>query len=755
LKYVGAKVPRLFDKYKVTGESKYIHDIEFPNMLYLYIVRSNVPHGVISKLDYTKLTLRESIKFVFSGKDVKLGNIGILKDQPPLKYPKVRKVGDEILAVVSTDLDKAKRYVEEDLELIIEELPAVFDPIEALKPGAPLVHEEFGTNLVNLNFNINSGNVEKAFNESHIVLEEEYIVPRVSHAPMGTLGAIAYIDNNGFLNLITNTQEPYQLKRELSESLGVDPRKVKIVQPDIGGTFGRGMDIYPFEVIAAYAALRLKKPIKIIYERSEDLSYSPTRQPAIIRIKSGVSKDGRLLARKVNVILDTGAYVSWGAFDARVMGATSSGLYAVSNISFEAKIVYTNNPYTINMRGAGNPQITFAIESHMDNLAEMLGMDPVEFRMLNSYEGYYVTPQRMIVDDAKFKTALKIAAERIGWKGRHSAGINGSKRYGIGFAGIFHVGGSARVYKTDGCGILLRVDDFGKVVIYTGYSEIGQGTMSSIAQIVASELGIPIDNVEVIFNGDSDNRPWDTATHASRTTFVCGNAALRAARKLREIILQEASRILKIPQENLEIKDGYVYNKSTGEAVIEFDKLIRRIHFRQNGNFLYSYEYYDPPNEMLDNENKGNVSAAYVTGFQAVLSEVDTETGKIRVIKVVTVLDVGKVINPLAAEGQIIGGVVQAIGHTLFEELKLNEGKVINPSFMDYIVPVVTDIPEEIEVIFLPSESKEGPYGAKGLAEDGIIGVAAAIANSIYDAIKVRVNKIPILPEDILKKVGK
>ncbi|MEM1599517.1 MAG: molybdopterin cofactor-binding domain-containing protein [Sulfolobaceae archaeon] len=271
MKYISTKVPRVFDKYKVTGESKYIHDIELPNMLYLYIVRSSVPHGVIKRIDYSKLASRDFIKFIFSGKDVKLGNIGILKDQPPLKYPKVRSVGDEILAIVTTDLDKTRKYVESDLELVIDELPAVFDPIEALKPNAPLVHEELGTNIVNLNFNVTAGDIEKALNESYMVLEEEYMVPRVSHSPMGTLGAIAYVDNNGLLNLISNTQEPYQLKKELSESLGLDARKIKIIQPDIGGTFGRGMDIYPFEVIASYAALRVKKPIKIENERNEHL----------------------------------------------------------------------------------------------------------------------------------------------------------------------------------------------------------------------------------------------------------------------------------------------------------------------------------------------------------------------------------------------------------------------------------------------------------------------------------------------------
>lgn len=753
MKYIGSPLPRQFDSYKVLGKSEYIQDIELQDIYYLVIIRSEIPHGIIEKLDYDKLKLRDSVKLVFSGKDTKFNRIGILKDQEPIKYPKVRSLGDEVLAIVTTDPDKIEKYIETDVEIKYTEFKPIFDPKDALDPKSPLVHEEIGTNVINVNFNIASGNVNEAFKNSDLVLEEEYKIPRVAFAPMGTLGAIAYIDSNNKLNLISNTQAPFQLKKELAEVLNVNPNIIKIVQPDIGGSFGRGMDMYPFEVLVSYAALKLKKPIKVIYSRFEDFSYSPTRQPAIINIKTGVKKDGKILARSVNVLLDSGAYVSWGIFDARVMGATTTGLYMINNVEFKATAVYTNNIYTINMRGAGNPQITFAIESHMDALANELGMDPLEFRLINAHEGKYITPQGMIIHDSKLRSCLKIAAESIGWKGSHKAGQTGNKRYGIGFSGIFHVGGGARVYRTDGCGIFIKIDDFGKVQIYTGYSEIGQGSAQSIMQIVASTLGVPMENVEIIFKGDSDIRPWDTATHASRTTFVCGNAALRASKRLKEIVLQEASRILGVDANLLEIDNGLIYSRENRNISIEFDKLIRRVHFREQGYTLYSYDYYDPPNEMLNRENKGNISATYVTGAQAALVEVDIDTGKIKVLKIISVHDVGKVINPLAAEGQIIGGIVQGLGHALYEELIFQNGRPINTSFGDYVVPTSSEIPD-IEVKFLDTNDAEGPYGAKGLAEDGIIGIAAAIGNAIYDAVKVRIKELPLLPEKILKGLG-
>lgn len=752
--YIGTSAPRTFDgQDKVRGFAEYINDMELPGMLYAYIVRSSIPHGVIKNIDYSRLLKRDHVKAVITGKDAAFNPIGPLKDTPPLKYPKVRSLGDEILAIATTDPERAAKDVLEDVIIEYESHQGVFDADSALKEGAPLVHEETGSNVVKANFNVESGNVEDGFSKSYIVREDSFNVPRVAFAPMGTLAALAKFDESRNLVLVSNTQQPFQLKRELGEALKFDPSRIRISQPYIGGTFGRGMALYPFEVIVAALALKTGKPVKTVLNRTEDFKYSPTRQSLSVRIKTGVDKSGKILAREVDAVLDTGAYVSWGAFDARVMASTVTGLYKLENVRFMAKAVYTNNVYTINMRGAGNPQMDFALESHLDMVAADLGMDPLEFRIINAHQGDYTTPQGMFARNSNLKKALETAAEKIGWSGPHMVAGNGSKKRGIGFSGLFHVGGGARVYHTDGSGAILKMDDYANVTLFTGISEIGQGSIQALAQIVASELGIPLDKVNVVYKGDSEFRPWDTATHASRGTFVNGGAAQRAAAKMKKEILEDAGELLKTPSENLVIEQGIIRSKTDSAVSLDLGKFVRKSHFRNNGKTYFSYHYFDPQTEMADTEtNKGNISSDYDTGATAALVEVDTETGAVTPLKLVIVVDCGTIINPKGAKGQIIGGAAQAIGHTLFEELATGGGEVVNSGFSDYEVPGITEIPD-IDVVFLDSKSREGPFGGKGIAEMGIIMISGAIGNAVYDATGARLNSLPFWGEKVLKAI--
>ncbi len=753
--YIGTPVPRTFDGHdKVRGFAEYINDMELPGMLYAYIVRSSIPHGVIKSIDYSRLLERDHVKAVITGKDTGFSMIGPLRDNPPLKYPKIRSLGDEILAIATTDPERAARDVQEDVRIEYETYEGVFDADSALAEGAPLVHEETGSNVVKANFNVESGDVEAAFSRSYLVREDSFNVPRVAFAPMGTLAALAKFDQSRNLVLVSNTQQPFQLKRELGEALNFDPSRIRISQPYIGGTFGRGMALYPFEVIVAALALKTGRPVKIVLNRTEDFKYSPTRQPLDVKIKTGVDKNGKILAREVKAILDTGAYVSWGAFDARVMASTVTGLYTVENVRFDAKAVYTNNVYTINMRGAGNPQMDFALESHHDMVAAQLGMDPLEFRLINAHQGDYITPQGMNARNSNLKQALEIAAEKIGWKGAHMEPGMGPKRRGIGFSGLFHVGGGARVYHTDGSGAILKMDDYANVTLFTGISEIGQGSIQALAQIVASEMGIPLEKVSVIYKGDSEFRAWDTATHASRGTFVNGAAAQRAARELKDNILQDASELLQADRDDLTIEQGFIKSRSDPSKALDLGKFVRKSHFRNNGKTYFSYHYFDPDTEMSDTKtNKGNISSDYVTGATAALVEVDTETGAVTPLKMVMVLDCGTIINPKGAKGQIIGGAAQALGHTLFEELATERGEVVNTGFSDYEVPGITEVPD-IEVEFIESKSREGPFGGKGIAEMGIIMISGAIGNAVYDATNGRVNSLPLWGEKVLKAIG-
>ncbi len=743
---VGRSVPKIDGGLKVTGMARYIDDIELPNMLYGKILRSRYPHAKILRINTERAWRVPGVRAVITGLDTPFNKMGVLKDQPPLKFDKVRSVRDEVAAVAAETLDAAERAIEE-VEVEYQPLDGVFDPEEAMKEEAPLVHEENGSNIVNLNFTFSTSEasrLEKVFETAYAVVEDRYQVHYMNASPMGTMGCIAHYNELGELTVYTNTQAPFLYRHELAKTLGIDPVKIRVIQPEIGGAFGRGMDIYPIDPITAALSIKTRRPVKIVFTREEELQYAPPRQPAIFYMRTAAGKDGRLIAREVRAVLDAGAYVSWGPFDGRVMMVTATGLYEVPEVAFKATVVYTNNPYTGTQRGAGNPQITFAIEQQMDALAEELGIDPVEFRILNANKPGTVTPQGIRITTCEMRECLRRAAQEIGWKGRGMAGPN----RGIGFAAFFHVGGGARVYRSDGCGTILTVDDFGLVTVITGSTDLGTGSDTAIAQIVAEELGIPVQNVRVV-NDDASIRPWDVGTHASRATFVAGNSALLAARKAKEIILNAAAEVLNTSISSIVVENGVVYDRETPSKRIEFDKLVRRIHFREGGTNIVVSAFYDPPTVMQDESWRGNISAAYVFGAQAALVEVDQETGEVKVLKVVSVHDSGRIINPMAAEGQVHGGVHMGIGYALYEELVLEQGRVVNASFADYHVPTAQETPV-VKAVFVENPDPAGPFGAKGIGETACIPTAAAIANAVYDATGRRVKKLPIKYRDIL-----
>jgi CO/xanthine dehydrogenase Mo-binding subunit len=743
---VGRSVPKIDGGLKVTGMARYIDDIELPNMLYGKILRSRYPHAKILRINTERAWRVPGVRAVITGLDTPFNKMGVLKDQPPLKFDKVRSVRDEVAAVAAETLEAAERAIEE-VEVEYQPLDGVFDPEEAMKEEAPLVHEENGSNIVNLNFTFSTSEasrLEKVFETAYAVVEDRYQVHYMNASPMGTMGCIAHYNELGELTVYTNTQAPFLYRHELAKTLGIDPVKIRVIQPEIGGAFGRGMDIYPIDPITAALSIKTRRPVKIVFTREEELQYAPPRQPAIFYMRTAAGRDGRLIAREVRAVLDAGAYVSWGPFDGRVMMVTATGLYEVPEVAFKATVVYTNNPYTGTQRGAGNPQITFAIEQQMDALAEELGIDPVEFRILNANKPGTVTPQGLRITTCEMRECLRRAAQEIGWKGRGMAGPN----RGIGFAAFFHVGGGARVYRSDGCGTILTVDDFGLVTVITGSTDLGTGSDTAIAQIVAEELGIPVQNVRVV-NDDASIRPWDVGTHASRATFVAGNSALLAARKAKEIILNAAAEVLNTSISSIVVENGMVYDRENPSKRIEFDKLVRRIHFREGGTNIVVSAFYDPPTVMQDESWRGNISAAYVFGAQAALVEVDQETGEVKVLKVVSVHDSGRIINPMAAEGQVHGGVHMGIGYALYEELVLEQGRVVNASFADYHVPTALETPV-VKAVFVENPDPAGPFGAKGIGETACIPTAAAIANAVYDATGRRVKKLPIKYRDIL-----
>jgi xanthine dehydrogenase molybdenum-binding subunit len=585
---------------------------------------------------------------------------------------------------------------------------------------------------------------------------------------METSVVVAQFEHNGRLTLWSTTQIPFLLQRDLSEALGIPGSQIRIIQTSIGGAFGRGLDIYPYEPIAALMALKSGAPVRLAFTRREEFTAGPARQPGKVKVRGGARRDGKLTFRDVNTILDIGPYVSWGSVTPLVMMETTASLYQVPHVRFKADCVYTNNLVTGAMRGYGNPQSTFFIETIMDQLAEALDMDPVEFRVLNANEPNTTTPQGLVITSCGMKECLRevaAAADREIQEIREDTstfgepqklpsttqGRNNQKR-GIGFAATLNVGGGARIYRSDGCGATVKVDDFGHVTLITGSTEIGQGSETVLAQIVASTLGVRLEDVSVI-NSDTDVKPWDVGVHASRTTFIAGNAAALAAMEARDQIFETAAEILKVDPDRLIANDGIVMVKGDGSRSIPLDKVVRRRHFKEGGQVVTGEGWYDPPTKLVDKTTyKGNISAAYGFGAQMAEVEADTETGIVCVLRLACANDVGKAINPMAVEGQIEGGAQMGLGYALSQELIVEEGQILNPDFHHYRLFTAADMPE-IETIIVETGDPGGPFGAKGVGEMGGTPTAAAVANAIYDAIGIRMTELPITPERLLAAI--
>ena len=740
LSVVGKPTPKKDGAEKVTGRTRYLHDLVLPRLAHGKILRARHPHARLVRIDTRRAAALPGVLAVLTAADVEQEPFGFARDQTALKAGKVRCVRDEVAAVAA----ETAAIAEEAVALIdvdYDELPAVFAPQAAVRPDAPRVHDERPDNLTDLRYQFSHGDVDRAFAEAAAVVEGVYRLHFVTTCCLETMVAVAEWDAQGGLTMWSTTQVPFLYQRELARALGITGDRVRVIQPPVGGNFGRGLDLYPIDVIAALLARRVGRPVKVEFERLEEFVASPTREPCEIRLRTAADVSGRLLAREAHVTVDNGAYVSWGSTTPYVMLATVAGLYRVPNVRFDTTIAYTNNPYSGSMRGYGNLESTFAVESQMDELADRLGLDRLEIRRRNTTKSGDVNPQGFVVTSCAMRECLEAVADAVD---RPAPPPEAGWRRGVGYAGMFHVAGGARIYRSDGCGAIVKMDDFGKVALITGATEIGQGSETVLAMIVAETLGVPLERVDVV-NSDTAVKPWDVGAHASRTTFIAGNAARMAAEKLRGDLLAMAAEQLEEPAERLAMNDGAIFVAAEPQRRLPYERVARAGHYAPGGRTLVAEAFYDPPTTMLDKDLRGNVSATYGFAAQAVVLDVEEATGAIRVRRVVSAHDVGRALNPLAAEGQIHGGIHMGLGYALAERLVVENGQVLTASFMDYAILRAEDMPELV-VRLIESHEAEGPFGAKGLGEAGVIPVSAAIANAVHDAIGTRFTELPITP---------
>lgn len=751
---IGTRTPKPDGPAKVTGQAVYGHDLRLPGMLYGRILYTQYPHARVLRVDTSRAARLPGVKAILTGADNPPTRFGYGRDNTPLKSDKVRCWSDAVAAVAAVDRDTA----DEALSLIAVEydpLPTLFDPHDSLAEGAPLIHEERGSNLFQT-FNTQHGDVDRALGEADVIVEDEFELGYVTSAAMEPSFALAAWDAQGRLTLYSTTQVPFLLQRDLAEVLDIPGRNIRLIQPAIGGAFGRGLDIYPFEPVAALLARKSGRPVRIAYDRREEFLAAPVRQPCRVKMVSGAKRDGSLWVRDAKLLLDVGGYVSWGAVTPLVMIETVGSLYRVPHARYAADLVYTNNPITGAMRGFGNPQSTYFVETGMDRLAEALGVDPLDFRVRHANLPGEETPQGLKITSCGLRECLLGAGESIGWENRsggqpaEQGTHEGPTRRGIGIAATLNVGGGARIYRSDGCGATVKVDDFGRVTLITGATEIGQGSDAVLTQIVGEVLGVPPEDVHIV-NDDTEIKPWDVGVHASRTTFIAGKAAMLAAEQARAKLFEMAAQMLKATPSELVAADRMISVTGDPRRAVSLDKAARAYHFREGGAVIVAQAFYDPPNQMVDKDTyHGNVSAAYGFGAQAAEVEVDTETGQVRVLRISAAHDIGRALNPMYVEGQIEGGIHMGLGYALYEELQVSEGRVLNANLADYKLATTLEMPD-IDITLVETHDPEGPFGAKGVGEMGVNPTAAAIANAVYDAIGVRIRSLPITPEKVLR----
>jgi CO/xanthine dehydrogenase Mo-binding subunit len=743
---VGTRQRRLDGRDKVTGRTVYASDLRLPHMLAGRILRSPHPHARIRSIDVSAAERVAGVHAVVHAGNVRQRPFGYGADNLPLKVDRVRCVGDEVAAVAAETEEAAERALEL-VEVDYEVLPAVFDPFQALEPDAPAVHPERDDveGNVSMRWDFAHGDVDEAAERAAVVVEGEYSSPLSAPVPIETHCCVAAFDADGRLDVWTGVHMAFMYRRAIADCLDLDWRDVRVHQPPIGGSFGGKIDIDPIDFITILLARAARRPVRIHFSRDEEFIGSRVRQPMHFRMRTGADRDGNLLFRDADVVSDNGAYNAWGSHALLVVMQTISSLYRVPSSRVRSRVVYTNKAYGGSVRGFGNPEATFAVEQQTDQLAEALGIDPIELRLRNANRPGDVTPQGMRITSCGLAECLETVRRESRWDERR--GVRRGR--GLGVAAYVHVGGGARIYPSDGCGSILKLDEAGRVTLITGATELGQGSQTVLAMVTAESLGVPLSAVRVV-DDDTELKPWDVGAHASRTTFVAGNSARLAALEVREKLLETAAEVLEADPADLVIEDGEISVRGVPGRSVAYDRVARRRMLRQGGSMLMATAFYDPPTEPQDERYVGNISAAYGFGAHVAEVEVDEETGLVRVVGLWCAHDVGRALDPAGAEGQVHGGAVMGLGLALTEELGIADGHVQHPSPREYGLLTALGVPP-IHVSLVETVDPEGPFGAKGIGEAGLIPVAAAVANAVADAVGVRARSYPLAPWKVLE----
>jgi len=772
--FIGSNVRRLDAPSKVTGKLKYAGDMTMPGMLHMQVLRSPHAHAAIKSIDTSKAEKLLGVACVITAKDVP-GEDGFgvfVHDQPVMANDRVRYVGEAVAAVAADDEDTARRAL---LEIVVEyeELPAIFDPEEAMQDGAPQLHDYAKGNLVK-HIPVRKGDIDAGFAKADLIVENEYSTQAVEHAYLEPEAGLAYVDHDDVVTVISPSQNITHHRHMLAKIIDRPINKVRFIMSPVGGGFGGKEDMI-YQGMLALAAMKTRQPVRLVFTREESIATTAKRHPARIKYRMGLTNDGRITAVEFNMISDGGAYGMSSEGVMRKAAILSCGPYEIENLNVDTRAVYTNNTPSGAFRTFGGMQAQFATESHLDLCAEKLGMDPFEIRRINMMRAGSKTHTRQKLKSAAIDRVLDAAEKASNWEAgapmvrggvrRDLAGpgtrlpctlgariSNGrvrpsspTKVRGRGLASSWY--GIARTATIDRAGTWAELDDGGTAKIVTGVTEIGEGILTVLAQIAAEELGVRPQDITI---GDNDTARSPEAAHAgaTRQTYMIGNSVALACRDARIKLDKEIADFWGVPVGSIEAFNGMIWAKNTNqkmtmEEAIDLCKK-RGIVPVGSGSFTAHGTGLDPV------DGSGSPWQAYVFGAQVAEVEVDKVTGEVQVLGIWAAHDIGRVINPRGVEGQIEGGVVQGLGQALMEEYKLEKGHTSTHGFAKYILPTSLDVPQ-ITSILIEDHDPESPLGAKGIGEPALVPTAPAIMNAIYDAIGVRIHSLPANPEKILE----
>jgi CO/xanthine dehydrogenase Mo-binding subunit len=744
---VGKSVVRRDGAGKVTGETKFFSDMSLPKMLYAKVARSKYPHALIRRISTEKAEAVPGVVAVLTHKDVPgLNGFGIiLPDQPVLCNDKVRYLGDAIAVVAAENLEAAEKAAQL-VEVDYDPLPVVSDPVEAMKPDAPKVHEK-GNVLRHATVRV--GDVQKAFREAAVVVENTYRTGRQMHMFLEVEAGLGMLDDQGRIVLYVGGQSPYRDQMQVSRALGIKPEQVRVVSTPVGGAFG-GKEENTVQIHLAMLALKTKRPVKMVWTREESGVTGMKRHPMIVTTKTAVDKEGRLLANQVRIVADTGAYASLGPTVLDVAIENSCGPYRIPNIEIDASLVYTNNGVAGAFRGFGAPQVNFALESNLDIIAEKLGMDRLEIRKKNVLREGEIAPfgYKLRGSVGIYETLEKAERSDV-WRNRKQYKSKPSAPWcKRGVAVTTAVKGFGFGALPDFAAVSIQITPAGKFVVGVSCPEIGQGAVTAYSQIAAEALHCDLGDV-YIASGDSQLAPDTGTSSASMALVRGGNAILAAAPKMNDLLLEAAAKILSQPKEELTFKESRVVSMKNKSAT--YSEIAQYMH--QSGAETKIEAGFNVP--RVDKPVEGSIEIphwSYMYASAVALVEVNTLTGATKVIKFFLSPESGRIINPQSYTGQCEGAIVQGLGFALTEETQIQNGVVRTNNFTTYIIPTICDIPE-IEVDPVETYEKIGPFGAKGLGEIGIIPVGSVVANAICDATGTRVYTLPATPERVYKAI--